>query len=176
MKATREVRRVPCTSCGGTGIPAISKDARCERCCGRGWVRTATRGEIICSECKGFRRVRSETPVPCEECEGHGFIVQLLEVITTEKQDSYKCSNCDGNGYFTVRRRVNLDECERCDGTGADMEAAKRLGLPLEDCPCPDCKGGEGSHGVSHEVIDCRICKKKGTLVHKYIEREIRII
>lgn len=176
MNISREVRRTECAVCDGAGRLSATTESQCAQCQGKGWVRGKNGQEQICPRCDGFQTTKAETTRPCHYCEGRGYVVVLVEVTEVEKQRPLKCPQCEGKGTRRVRRRVDTSECERCGGTGTDMDAANRRGMSLESARCRDCNGGDGYYGIAHVVVDCKRCEGKGQIFEKYFETETRIV
>lgn len=139
--------------------------------------------EEICSGCNGEGNILDITPIPCGPCEGRGYYVQIVEIVTQKipcvtcdgkswlEGEFIQCATCAGLGVVDNANpgikecsgceglgEVNGFVCYKCRGSGIIYSVESEDGL--NESPCPTCSG-EGS--VS-EQIACGKCDGKGAV------------
>lgn len=157
---SREVRCSPCVACAETGGVYSQFDDRCHQCAGEGWRVISGRMEELCERCKGFGVTAVTQCDPCKECGGKGHHVLLFETACTETTVTNRCDICGGHGFKRVKRRVDQEDCERCDGSGVDFKGNYDR--------CPDCLGGDRAWGLRRVEEECKECDGSGERVEKY--------
>lgn len=117
----RRTMRKACTECSGTGVAeTTSEKNKCGQCRGVGYFEGVDR-DRLCDACLGLGEVNVERPVSCENCEGKGYRVLIVEdqLRTCRRCDGFKRVYLDGSWE-------NEDEgwrtCEVCSGTGKETE------------------------------------------------------
>jgi DnaJ-class molecular chaperone len=172
-QVTRELRRLRCNACSGTGNNQPSIQQQCACCQGKGWTADAGGHEAICADCKGFRTVIVSNP--CSSCDGKGYHVALIELIQEEREREVTCFRCKGSGTRTIVRRVAQAECERCGGTGIDFALTAR-GVALVDATCKDCDGGRSDTGKKRDTVECDECRGFGEITEIYMATQARFV
>ena len=60
----------------------------------------------------------------------HAMVKRHPEVLAETQPDEngcYECTKCGGSGIWTGRNRLGEDRCYRCDGTGRQRQAPKKM-------------------------------------------------
>ena len=149
----RELRKIECTLCGGTGTRAYSKTRKCPTCSGKGWTKGEWSEEEICRECNGDGSVTSEQPSKCRKCAGAGYVVQIVEIVITAK---HECPDCEGERGCWIK--VTCFECQ-----GAVYAHVDSTGHYRNVNGCPRCN----STGELDIFEDCETCGGSGSIESK---------
>ena len=188
----KEIKRIACSDCNGTGSFEQKSPVVCKKCTGRGWFGEPNL-EVVCTDCFGTGEVEKISKSGCKPCSSRGHFIKIVEIKKLRRKctkcpdnddpDDYDwvdCDACNGTGYDSViqtcsrcRGEGTLEGwfCSYCSGTGGVQVEDKTYSESshyLNEKPCRQCEG----IGQVSKPPSCEHCSGKG-YVYATVEKDV---
>lgn len=155
VDVSRELKKIPCESCGSKGYFVTVASKRCTYCDGKGWTEPVKNKEQLCSICKGAGSLKEEISQSCAVCDHKGYVLKIYEVSAYQEN----CKSCDGAGSLKIENGV----CIACEGDGVTESVDGGLKK------CKSCKG----HGEVNGYI-CQVCNGAGVVEIEFDDKSLK--
>jgi DnaJ-class molecular chaperone len=148
--ALRQLKKVPCKPCNGTGVRKTTILQKCPKCAGNGWIEPKPKKEQICPRCKGDGKIEGVKEASCRVCAGKGYKVIVVQITRKEKH----CPKCKGE-MIPV-----WEKCVICKGNKQFFKICPQCGgLKTIEISCLLCKGSGVKSG---RTVNCSVCSGLG--------------